>query len=367
MTSINKIETTQLLIKGLIQGVGFRPFIYRIANKHQLKGIVYNQNNGVIILVQGKIAQIDEFVESVKTQAPIAASIDNIEREFVFDKMFSSFEIIKSKKIDSSITQVSPDIAVCADCLNDTKKQKHRINYPFTNCTNCGPRYSIVENIPYDRELTSMKKFKMCPECEKEYGDISDRRFHAQPVACNNCGPIYSLHTKNGVLTSIEEILNKLNLIIRDGGTISIKGLGGFHLACDAFNSNAVEKLRQIKKRDGKPFALMFNSIDSAKKYTNINQEEEQILCSWQRPIVLAKSIFKFPAGIAGKLSTMGIFLPYLPFHYQLFEGKERNSMMKFLTKQAAGFHQLLPKSQKNPQLRKRKLKLIFLPVILAA
>jgi hydrogenase maturation protein HypF len=328
LTASTKIETTQILIQGLIQGIGFRPFIFRLANQHHLHGNVYNQTNGVVINLQGKPAQIDKFIEAITIQAPEASRIESIKRKNTRIEKYTSFVIQKSKKNNKSITQISPDISVCSDCITDLKHHPRLFNYPFTNCTNCGPRFSIIENIPYDRALTSMKQFQMCPECNAEYDDITNRRFHAQPLACNNCGPGYCLHFKEGVHTSFSEILVLLNDILKSGGTVAIKGLGGFHLACDALNEGAIKKLRSIKVRDGKPFALMASSLEVARKYARINKEEEQALISWRRPIVLLESKYKLSDEIAGDLNTLGIFLPYLPFHYELFDAIDTNVLV---------------------------------------
>ncbi len=315
-------KTHILHIKGLIQGVGFRPFIYRIARELDLNGFVYNQNDGVIVNIQGNKEKLNQFKHKIKTEAPAASTIIDIEETTTRKEKYHSFEIKKSKTVNNSTTLVSPDIAVCKDCLADMEKQKHRTGYPFINCTNCGPRFSIIEDIPYDRPFTSMKTFKMCPECDHEYNDIKNRRFHAQPIACHNCGPTYTLHYNKETISGVEIILSKLQEIINDGGTIAMKGLGGFHLACNAFNPEAIKKLRKIKTRDSKPFALMFKDIETLKMYTNLSFNEEQTLTSWRRPILLVRMKKKhvFPKEISTNLNTLGAFLPYLPLHYQLFK-----------------------------------------------
>lgn len=319
LTKTNQIETLRLHIRGLIQGVGFRPFIYRLALKNNLKGFVYNQNNGVVVALQGNSENKNNFLASLTPHASQAAVIESIGQELYFDKRFKEFEILASKNVDNAITRVSPDISVCNNCLDDMRRQKHRIDYPFINCTNCGPRFSIIENIPYDRPLTSMGIFEMCPKCNEEYHDINDRRFHAQPIACNSCGPAYALHTAKKSIGVFVDILETITDKLKQGGVVAIKGLGGYHLACDAFNPGAIQKLRDIKHRDGKPLALMFRSIDDVKKYANVSECEEQQLKSWQRPIVLLSTNYAFHCGIADNLNTVGAFLPYLPFHYQLF------------------------------------------------
>ncbi len=314
--------TYQLFISGLIQGVGFRPFIYRLAKSFNLTGEVSNQNNGVSIIVNGHPSMVDQFIHSIKLQAPHAAIVDNIIAEKITEREFSGFSIGKSLTIDNSVTVVSPDIAVCEECLDDMKTQPNRIDYPFTNCTNCGPRYSIIKEIPYDRNQTSMKVFAMCPDCENEYNNIDDRRFHAQPVACNHCGPSNTLQTSQNIFTDIHEILEQLSAELHRGNVVAIKGLGGYHLACDPKNELAIKKLRSVKARDSKPFAIMAKDILVAKKITDISKIEESMLTSWQRPIVLlkAKDPAFFSKEVACNLGTLGIFLPYMPFHHQLFE-----------------------------------------------
>ncbi|MBN2486410.1 MAG: carbamoyltransferase HypF [Bacteroidales bacterium] len=325
--SQESVKTTRLHISGLVQGVGFRPFVYRLATGLKLNGKVYNQNNGVVILLQGEKLAVEKLQDCIKPGAPKTAEIVNIDRQVVYEPIYSEFSIDTSQTIDNSITRVSPDIAVCESCLDDMKRQPRRLDYPFTNCTHCGPRFSIIENIPYDRPFTSMKDFKMCPGCEKEYSDISDRRFHAQPIACNNCGPTYSYYSGKETITAYKEILDTIKTDLESGKVIAIKGIGGFHLACDAFNHEAILDLRKIKKRDKKPFALMAKDIGTARKYAVLSEKETEALTSWQRPIVLAEQ--KMPhvlsEEIANGLNTIGLFLPYMPFHYKLFEhtGKE--------------------------------------------
>jgi hydrogenase maturation protein HypF len=316
------IKTTRIRLSGLIQGIGFRPFVYKLAKHYKLNGEVINQNNGVHILVQGNEQDIGAFIAQIKIRAPKAAIITLLEQEIIYRERFGNFSIGHSKTISGAITMVSPDIAVCQECLEDMKTEKHRLGYPFTNCTNCGPRFSIIENIPYDRSQTSMKIFDMCPDCSAEYKDINNRRFHAQPIACNTCGPSYFLYSGQKENSHFESILTIIGEAIDSGEVVAMKGLGGFHLACDAYNPQALLQLRKIKKRDSKPFAIMADSIETARKLAILTPEEEATLLSWQRPILLAKAKNKneFPHEIAGGLNTLGIFLPYLPFHYQLFE-----------------------------------------------
>ncbi len=235
-------------------------------------------------------------------------------------KNFSNFEILKSKIVIEKTTEISPDIAVCGECLDDIKIQKNRINYPFVNCINCGPRFSIIKDVPYDRENTTMDNFIMCKSCKSEYLNADNRRFHAQPIACLNCGPIYKLIKNNKIIINIHEILQKTTQMLDSGKILAVKGIGGYNLVCDALNKKSINKLRKIKKRDKKPFAVMFSDIDNLKKYIIVNKKEEEILLSAKRPIVLLKSKNKLSRNTSGVLDTVGVMLPYMPFHYLLFD-----------------------------------------------
>jgi hydrogenase maturation protein HypF len=318
-------KSVKILVTGLVQGVGLRPFVFRIAGKFGLTGWVQNTNENVRIEVSGTNQNIENFILSLREDAPPAALIENISVTDIGFKSFKEFIILNSHNVSDGITEISPDIAVCSECLMDIEKPGNRMNYAFVNCTNCGPRFTIVEDLPYDRAKTTMKSFEMCPECRSEYETISDRRFHAQPVACNVCGPHYQLIVKGvKVSDSIGIITDRFSQLIGSGGIVLIKGLGGMHLACDAFNEKAIEKLRDLKKRDGKPFAIMFRDIDSLKKYAEVNAFEEKSLLSWQRPIVLLekkkRTIFPaIPDILNAGLSLLGVMLPYMPFHYLLF------------------------------------------------
>ncbi|NQU81575.1 MAG: carbamoyltransferase HypF, partial [Bacteroidetes bacterium] len=282
--------TYEIAVKGLVQGVGFRPFVYRIAHYFKIKGSVENRNDGVKIIANGKRYDIDHFITSLKEKKPLASTIKSVNVKQISSKDYKKFTIVKSKSDSDEITDVSPDIAVCSACLRDMKKQSHRIDYPFINCTNCGPRFSIIKDLPYDRDKTTMNVFQMCDVCAGEYSDVMDRRFHAQPVACLNCGPRYELISKDGKTDSFEKVLNKTSTVINNGGIVSVKGIGGYFMACNALNEKAVKQLRQSKLREGKPFAVMFNGIKTLREYAIVNAEEQELLQSWRRPIVLLKS-----------------------------------------------------------------------------
>ncbi|PIQ29571.1 MAG: carbamoyltransferase HypF [Bacteroidetes bacterium CG18_big_fil_WC_8_21_14_2_50_41_14] len=314
------IVTKKIEIKGLVQGVGFRPAIYRIAMNHLIKGTVENTNAGVIIVAEGLEKQVDSFINILPDQVPVAANITSINIERLPVQNYPDFKIIKSSSNSDEITQVSPDIAVCEDCLDDLKHQPHRINYPLTNCTNCGPRFTIIKSLPYDRLRTTMAPFEMCPTCRDEYTNVLNRRFHAQPVACNDCGPKYTLLTQHDQITDFIQLVKAAALMIDSGKLLAIKGMGGFHLACAALNREAVLKMRELKCREGKPFALMVRDLTVAEKFVILGEEERRLLTSWHRPIVLATSLGTIPSEVAMGLNSVGIMLPYMPFHHLLFE-----------------------------------------------
>ncbi len=316
----------EVIVTGLVQGVGFRPFIFRIATKAGLTGWVLNTNENVKILVTGDPVNISSFLTALRNEAPPASMIEAISTVEIKSAVFDSFRILESHNVSDEITEISPDIAVCNDCLEDITKSGSRLNYAFVNCTNCGPRFTIIQDLPYDRAKTTMKTFAMCPECREEYETVTDRRFHAQPTACSNCGPTYELFAgQSKVSESIDVILDRVSQSVENGGVVLIKGLGGMHLACDAFNETAVKKLRDLKNREGKPFAVMFRDIAQLKIHAEVNEIEEQSLVSWRRPIVLLKKKNTTQQHVLAQnlnagLNLLGVMLPYMPFHYMLFQ-----------------------------------------------
>lgn len=329
MPSVSKLyspkkEALDIVVCGLVQGVGFRPFVYNLATNLRLTGWIRNRNDGVHIRIQGMPREITAFLEELSHHAPPLARIEHVSRTPVPVEPFMDFQIIKSHSYSETITQVSPDIAVCQACLNDMRQQANRRDYPFVNCTNCGPRFSIVQDLPYDRQQTTMQAFTMCSQCQHEYDDLHDRRFHAQPNACWQCGPRYTLIEDGRAVIEFEQILECVCALLDAGKIIAIKGVGGFHLACDAANEQAVAALRDRKQREGKPFAVMVGSIEQARKYVVINPTEEALLQSEKRPIVLVKREKSSRALLAPSvmrgLDTLGIMLPYTPLHYLLFE-----------------------------------------------
>ncbi|MCK9612483.1 MAG: carbamoyltransferase HypF [Bacteroidales bacterium] len=314
------MNTYTIKIKGLVQGVGFRPFVYRLAKQYNLSGSVENRNDGVCIKINCNEFTLNNIVKELKNNAPQASQIDVISVAESQFKDFNDFTILKSRSISDEITDISPDIAVCGECLKDMTKQANRIDYPFINCTNCGPRFTIIQNIPYDREKTTMRPFDMCPQCRKEYTDILDRRFHAQPVACSICGPEYTLHIGNEKVNGINEILSKLSDLILSKKIVAIKGMGGYFIACDAQCEETVARLRKLKNREGKPFAVMFSTIDTLHDFAFVNEHEKKVLLSFRRPVVLLKQKKNLASSVNVGFDTLGCILPYMPVHYLLFQ-----------------------------------------------
>lgn len=313
------VSAQQIKITGLVQGVGFRPFVYRMAIKNNIAGWVENNNEGVTVHAEATAQNLKQFTSDLKSQAPEAASIREITISEAQNNNYIDFKINKSNSFSHAVTEVSPDIAVCKACLNDLNEQPHRINYPFINCTNCGPRFTIIKALPYDRHQTTMAPFTLCPICEKEYANLHDRRFHAQPVACLNCGPAYQLH--DGQLFKDGKTLAKLlSSFIEKGKIIALKGLGGFHLICNAHDNEVVNRLRQRKARDGKPMAVMVKNSHKAAHYFQLNTTEKIQLESWRSPVLLLKNKLLLAFEVSRGLNTTGVMLPYMPFHHQLFE-----------------------------------------------
>jgi hydrogenase maturation protein HypF len=313
------MKTYQIDIKGIVQGVGFRPFIYNLANSFDLKGFVLNNSFGVQIKINTNQEVLDKFIEKINLSKPPLSQINSIDCRIVEYEDFDEFKILQTKTFGSSFTIIPADISICDDCkkeLNDKNSRRYR--YPFINCTNCGPRYTIINTLPYDRPNTSMKNFQMCKACQDEYTNPTNRRYHAQPISCFECGPKLELFDKNGNLNlSQKEIINKSVELIKDGKIVAIKGIGGYHLVCDATNDQAIQNLRDRKNRPHKPFAIMTKDIQSAKNLAYINDKESQILESIQRPIVLLKSKENkiISQNIAPNINKIGIFLPYTPLH----------------------------------------------------
>jgi len=308
------------LIKGLVQGVGFRPFICRLAARHGLFGEVENRTDGVSVILQGDLKTIDLFSNDILKNAPPASDIKSIEINSMSLTGYDCFRISESKNTDNLITEISPDIAVCDDCLEDLAHDPERIDYPFINCTNCGPRFSIIESLPYDRPVTSMNSFRMCGSCKSNYDNILDRRYHAQPIACNKCGPLCTYRDSTKIIDNFQQIIDEVAMRINIGKAVAVKGLGGYFLMCDALNNDAVSELRQKKHRDAKPFAVMFRDITAVKSFCYVDKNEEKELVSWRRPIMILRQRKLLSDAVSNGLNTTGAMLPYMPLHYLLFK-----------------------------------------------
>ena len=328
-------------IKGVVQGVGFRPFVYGLATRLNLHGWVCNTSGGVEILVQGPTCDIDNFILSLSAEAPALAKIDDVA---VYDESstieYSTFEIQSSESLDSAFQPISADVAICPDCERELfDPRDSRYLYPFINCTNCGPRFTIIKDIPYDRQATTMAEFGMCERCRNEYENPLDRRFHAQPTACPDCGPFVALReirqpfpVAPAKVSSIEcrmPAILKTRRLLREGYIVAIKGLGGFHLACDASNSLSVEELRDRKGRIDKPFALMAANLDVVRAICKVSPAEEALLTSREKPIVLLERkpqnerAYRISKWVAPNLDYLGVMLPYTPLHHLLLNQKD--------------------------------------------
>ena len=311
-------------ITGIVQGVGFRPFVYNLAIKHNMKGWVNNDDRGVNILLNCKEQEAQNFIKELQENPPALAKINSINIEKITEiKECKSFEIKQSSNSNNKSTIISPDMSICNDCIEDINDMSNfRYNYSLTNCTNCGPRYSIIKTVPYDRVNTSMSSFMLCENCAKEYNNPTNRRYHAQPVSCEVCGPNVTLYNKySEILESNINAVEKAADLINKGFILAIKGMGGFHLVCDASNDKVVSQLRINKNRPNKPYAVMFKDINSIKTYTKINLKEEETLCSKEKPIVLVKKKDDFSLSklIAPNINQIGCFIAYTPLHHLLF------------------------------------------------
>ncbi len=310
----------KLIINGVVQGIGFRPFIYKIALKNKILGFVKNTSQGVVVEIQGSKSDIKNFIADLNILKPSQSLIESLKISVLKLKKEKDFKITKSEKTLKTQGIIPPDLALCADCRKEMKNLKdRRYLYPFINCTNCGPRFTIVKDIPYDRPRTTMKKFNMCRTCRKEYENPLDRRFHAQPNACPDCGPkVYSIAGRKN-LEGIEALKAAADVIMK-GGICSLQSLGGFHIACDALNKKAVSRIRKYKIRPSKPFALMVSSLKDAKKICLIGKKEEEILLSPSSPVVMLKKRNHACDLISPRLSTIGLMISYTPLHEALFQ-----------------------------------------------
>ncbi len=320
---------TQLQVRGIVQGVGFRPYVFSLASRGALRGQVLNSPAGVLIDIEGESSTIDRFINEITLNPPPLSLIESVERRDNLDLAnYQDFRIVESTLNGEKFTPISADIATCADCLKELfDPEDRRYRYPFINCTNCGPRFTIIEDIPYDRAQTTMRDFEMCAQCRAEYKNPLDRRFHAEPTACPQCGPRLKLMDANGLLDcGLEDndpsSIRILQSAIRDGKIVAIKGIGGFHLACDALSAEAVERLRQRKYREDKPFALMAKSVDVIREYCLVSEAEAALLNSERRSVVLLEKRIDsiLPEAVAPRLRTLGFMLPYTPVHHLILE-----------------------------------------------
>ena len=313
----------EIHIKGTVQGVGFRPFVFSTAKKYNITGWVRNSSAGVEIHANGTLQEIKDFIAEVKTNPPPLAKIDEVFESDINSDGYMDFSILQSQTIPGEFIPTSPDVSICSECQEELfDPGNHRYRYPFINCTNCGPRLTIIKEIPYDRPNTTMAEFEMCDRCQAEYDDPLNRRFHAQPIACPDCGPQVWFESPTSAPEKGENGIQQARQFLKDGKIIAIKGLGGFHLACDALNKEAVSKLRQRKKRSDKPFATMVFGIEYVEKYCLINRAEKTLIKSFQRPIVILprKEGPQIPKQIAPGMKTIGIMLAYTPLHLLLLK-----------------------------------------------
>lgn len=317
------VQRLKVTVRGAVQGVGFRPFIYRLATELGLCGWVLNSSAGVFIEVEGAPERLREFLLKIEREKPAISFIQSLESTYLDPVGYADFEI-RASEYGEKTAMVMPDVATCPDCLREVlDPANRRYLYPFTNCTNCGPRFTIIESLPYDRPATSMKKFTMCASCEAEYGDPRDRRFHAQPNACPACGPHLELWTRDH--TSLATHNDSLKLAaerIRRGEIVAVKGLGGFHLIVDARSEDAVRELRRRKHREAKPFALMYPSLEMIERDCEVSDVESRLLCSPEAPIVLLKrragTDVRISPAVAPGNPYLGVMLPYTPLHHLL-------------------------------------------------
>ncbi len=321
-------ERAKVVVRGAVQGVGFRPFVYRLATELALEGWVVNSAQGVFIEVEGPRSALDQFLARLVKEKPSRAALHSVESSILDPVPYRGFEIRESDESGEKSAFILPDIATCADCLREIfDPADRRFRYPFTNCTNCGPRFSIIEALPYDRAHTSMRKFAMCPECAREYGDPADRRFHAEPIACPRCGPTLALWRPDGALiAALDDALAHAADAVRAGKILALKGLGGFQLIVDATNEESVQRLRARKHREEKPFALMVPTLETARDNCCISALEERLLLSPESPIVLLekKNGTRLAPSLAPGNPSLGVMLPSTPLHHLFLHSLDR-------------------------------------------
>jgi hydrogenase maturation protein HypF len=322
----------ELHVRGVVQGVGFRPFVHRLAVRHALSGWVRNESGEVCIALEGDETEIAAFVSELRREAPPLARIDALEMEPREPDGTEGFAIALSGASPDRRLPISPDVGLCAACeteLYDPANRRYR--YPFITCTDCGPRFTVIEDMPYDRERTSMRAFTQCAACLDEYRNPVDRRYHSQTNACAACGPRVALLSPGGAGSALDEAaLREAADRLRSGGIVAIRGLGGFHLAVDATNVDAIDRLRERKGREAKPLAVMVRRLDEARALAHVDAREADLLQSRERPIVLLRrrSICALAPGVAPGLGTVGVMLAYTPLHHLLLDAVSRPLVM---------------------------------------
>jgi len=321
--------TYKIHVTGTVQGVGFRPFIYALSKRYLVTGTVSNNSKGVEIILNADSITLKQFLTAIEYEYPLLATINTIDHEEIEFQYFDDFSIIETEEVGEVTVNIPPDVSICKECEAELfDPSNHRYGYPFITCTNCGVRYSIIFDLPYDRVHTSMKFFEMCEACEEEYTNPLDRRYHAQPIGCHQCGPALELKIKNEKL-KIEQydIVDKTVELLKDGNIVAVKGVGGYHLMCDATNDKVIEKLRERKHRPRKPFAVMVRDMKMARRLAVISAKEEELLSSKERPIVLLQSKGNhkgLPLLVAPNISRIGLFLPYTPLHLLILDKLNR-------------------------------------------
>ena len=312
----------RVCVHGVVQGVGFRPFVYTTAATLGLSGSVRNDSSGAIVEVEGHPDEIERFLDHLRDRPPPLAVIESIEKQDIPPVGGTGFTIADTSRSDGGRTLASPDVAMCADCAAEQRDPSNRrYRHAFVNCTNCGPRFTIIAALPYDRAATTMAIFAMCADCAHEYADPADRRFHAQPVCCPNCGPALRYRDGDGVSTERDGALPLARRLLADGGILAVKGIGGYHLACDAGNERAVAELRRRKRRGDKPFAVMVPDLFTARTIADVDDPSARLLAGSQRPIVLVPRRADSPIAdsVAPHNPDLGVMLAYTPLHTLLF------------------------------------------------
>ncbi len=321
MQKTDNLIRQEIHISGIVQGVGFRPFVYNLARHYDITGLVYNDSRGVFIEAEGDEEVINAFIDSIRHKHPPQAFIEYVSTKSLNVANSTDFIIDKSKSVPTENTWISPDMAICEDCLSELyDPADRRYLYPFINCTNCGPRLTVVKDIPYDRCKTTMSKFSLCPDCQKEYDDPTNRRFHTQTTCCPACGPHLTLVDNKGEIISNDdnEVLKLVSEYLKQNKIVAIKGIGGYHISCTAIDDRVVEQLRHRKRRQAKPFAIMCKDIKQIKSLCYVSKQEEILLTSIKSPVVILKRKpgIDISEHVSAKQKTLGVMLPYTPLHH---------------------------------------------------